>query len=443
MLNRLLFQRIDNSSLIIFRVFFGILISLECFGAIATGWVNRNLIAPKFKFPFIDFDFLQPLPGNGMYFYFGIMGLMGICIALGFKYRASMITFTTMWTATYLMQKTAYNNHYYLLILISLIMCFFPAEKSRSIDVKLNPKIESNAMYAYIKWIVVLQLFIVYTYASIAKIYGDWLDFSTIAVLMHSKRNYWLVGDILQEPWIHTVIGSVGILFDLLIVPALLWKPTRKAAFFLSLFFHLFNSIIFQIGIFPYLSIAFSVFFFEPETIRKIFFKSKIPFTTSKVIIPNYKNILLIVAAVYFLTQLLLPVRHHTFEDDVLWTEEGHRMSWRMMLRSRQGKGRYKVVDKNTEEVFIINPKDYVSRSQERKIFAYPDFAWQFAQYLKKEFKEENRDVSVYLKNSKISINRKPYEPFIDSKTDLAAETWYRTKHHSWILPSPYIKSEK
>lgn len=443
MLNRLLFQRIDNSSLIIFRIFFGILISLECFGAIATGWVNRNLIAPKFKFPFIDFDFLQPLPGNGMYFYFGIMGLMGICIALGFKYRASMITFTTMWTATYLMQKTAYNNHYYLLILISLIMCFFPAEKSRSIDVKLNPKIESNAMYAYIKWIVVLQLFIVYTYASIAKIYGDWLDFSTIAVLMHSKRNYWLVGDILQEPWIHTVIGSVGILFDLLIVPALLWKPTRKAAFFLSLFFHLFNSIIFQIGIFPYLSIAFSVFFFEPETIRKIFFKSKIPLTTSKVIIPNYKNILLIVAAVYFLTQLLLPVRHYTFEDDVLWTEEGHRMSWRMMLRSRQGKGRYKVVDKNTEEVFIINPKDYVSRSQERKIFAYPDFAWQFAQYLKKEFKEENRDVSVYLENSKISINRKPYEPFIDSKTDLAAETWYRTKHHSWILPSPYIKSEK
>ena len=443
MLNRLLFQRIDNSSLIIFRIFFGILISLECFGAIATGWVNRNLIAPKFKFPFIDFDFLQPLPGNGMYFYFGIMGLMGICIALGFKYRASMITFTTMWTATYLMQKTAYNNHYYLLILISLIMCFFPAEKSRSIDVKLNPKIESNAMYAYIKWIVVLQLFIVYTYASIAKIYGDWLDFSTIAVLMHSKRNYWLVGDILQEPWIHTVIGSVGILFDLLIVPALLWKPTRKAAFFLSLFFHLFNSIIFQIGIFPYLSIAFSVFFFEPETIRKIFFKSKIPLTTSKVIIPNYKSILLIVAAVYFLTQLLLPVRHYTFEDDVLWTEEGHRMSWRMMLRSRQGKGRYKVVDKNTEEVFIINPKDYVSRSQERKIFAYPDFAWQFAQYLKKEFKEENRDVSVYLENSKISINRKPYELFIDSKTDLAAETWYRTKHHSWILPSPYIKSEK
>lgn len=443
MLNRLLFQRIDNSSLIAFRIFFGILVSLECFGAIATGWVNRNLIAPKYKFPFIDFDFLQPLPGYGMYFYFGIMGLMGLFIAVGFKYRASIITFTVMWTATYLMQKTAYNNHYYLLILISFIMCFFPAERSRSLDVKQNPKLESNSMFAYVKWIVVFQLLIVYVYASVAKMYGDWLDFSTIEVLMRSKKSYWLVGDLLQEKWIHKIIGSVGILFDLLIVPALLWKPTRKIAFFLSLFFHLFNSIIFQIGIFPYLSIAFSVFFFEPETIRRIFFKSKIPFTNSPIIQPKHRNLILLGLTTYFIIQLVLPIRHYAFKDDVLWNEEGHRMSWRMMLRSRQGKGKFKVVDKNTEEVFIINPKDYVSRGQERKIFAYPDFAWQFAQYLKKEFEEENREVSVYLTNSKISINRKPYEPFIDSKTDLAAEEWYQTKHHDWILPSNYNKPKK
>ena len=443
MLNRLLFQRIDNSPLIIFRIFFGILISLECFGAIATGWVNRNLISPKYTFPFIDFEFLRPLPGNGMYFYFVLMGLLGLFIAIGFKYRASIISFTVLWTVTYLMQKTAYNNHYYLLILISLIMCFFPAERSRSYDVKMNPELESNSMYAYIKWIVVLQLFIVYVYASVAKLYGDWLDFSTIAVLMHSKKNYWLVGDILQEPWIHSIIGSVGILFDLLIVPALLWKPTRKIAFFLSLFFHLFNSIIFQIGIFPYLSIAFSVFFFEPETIRKIFFKTKSAFSSTYTTPPTYSNTLILSATIYFIIQLVLPIRHHAIADDVLWTEEGHRMSWRMMLRSRQGKGRFKVVDKDTKEVFIIKPKDYVSRGQERKIFAYPDFAWQFAQYLKKEFKKEDRNVSVYMENSKISINRKPYVPFIDSSTDLADEIWYRTKHHDWILPSNLEKPKK
>jgi len=443
MLNRLLFQRIDNSPLIIFRIFFGILVSLECFGAIATGWVKRNLISPKYTFPFIDFEFLQPLPGNGMYFYFVLMGLLGLFIAVGFKYRLSIISFTVLWTATYLMQKTAYNNHYYLLILISLIMCFFPAERSRSYDVKMKPELESNSMYAYVKWVVVLQLFIVYVYASIAKMYGDWFDFTTIAVLMHSKKSYWLVGAILQEPWIHSIIGSVGILFDLLIVPALLWKPTRKAAFFISLFFHLFNSIIFQIGIFPYLSIAFSVFFFEPETIRKMFFKTKPAFVSSYSTTPNYSDTILVIATIYFIIQLILPIRHHAIKDDVLWSEEGHRMSWRMMLRSRQGKGRFKVVDKDTKEEFIIKPKDYVSRGQERKIFAYPDFAWQFAQYLKKEFEQEGRNVSVYLENSKISINRKPYVPFIDAKTDLAAETWYQTKHHDWILPFNFGNSKK
>lgn len=439
MFNKLLFQKVDNSSLIIFRIFFGILISLECFGAIATGWVKRNLIDPKYNFPFIDFEWLQPLPGSGMYFYYILMGILGLFIAFGFKYKASIITFTILWTAIYLMQKTAYNNHYYLLILISFLMCFFPAHRSNSIDVKIKPELETNSMYSYIKWVIVLQLFIVYVYASVAKMYGDWLDFSMIKVLMQPKKDYVLVGDVLQQPWVHTFIGTAGILFDLLIIPALLWKPTRKASFLISIFFHLFNSFIFQIGIFPYLALVFSVFFFEPETIRSIFFKSKKPFTSfNKIVVPNYKNNLLLLIWIYFIVQLLLPVRHYVIEDNVLWTEEGHRMSWRMMLRSRVGKGNFKIVDKNTGQIIKITPKNYLTTSQERKVFAYPDFTWQFAQYLKMDFEIKNIDVAVYLDDSLISINGKPFEPFLDSTTDLAAEPWKRLQHHTWILPSNF-----
>lgn len=436
MVDRVLFQRMDNSPLIIFRIFFGILISLECFGAIATGWVRRNLIEPVYHFPFIDFEWLQPLPGTGMYFYFVIMGLLGILIAVGLKYRISIIAFTLIWTGTYLMQKTAYNNHYYLLVLISFIMCFFPAHRSHSIDVKRNPDLKTNAMYAYVKWAIVIQLLIVYVYASVAKLYGDWLDFSMIKVLMAPRKDYPLVGELLQQPWVHAIIGSAGILFDLLIVPALLWKPSRKAAFILSLFFHLFNSVIFQIGIFPYLALAFSVFFFEPATIRNLFFKSKQAFIPIKIYPPPYKNILLLGGTIYFVIQLVLPVRHYAFADDVLWTEEGHRMSWRMMLRTRSGKGNFKVLDKTTQEMVAIEPKDYISASQERKVFSYPDFTWQFAQYLKAEFKKQDKDVAVYLENSMISINGKPYAPFIDSQTDLASEPWKPFQHHHWILPS-------
>ncbi|MEJ2585509.1 MAG: HTTM domain-containing protein, partial [Robiginitalea sp.] len=255
MISKLLFSRIDNSPLIAFRIFFGVLISLESFGAILTGWVRRTLVEPDFTFSFIGFEWLQPLPGYGMYFYFALMGLMGIFVTLGYRYRLSMIAFTLLWTGTYLMQKTAYNNHYYLLVLISAIMCFFPANRACSLDSRRQPEIRKDDMYALVKWVVVLQLFIVYTYAAIAKLYTDWLDFSFISQLMESRADYYLIGPILQQPWVHKAVGIFGIIFDFTVVPLLLYRPTRKWAFAASVFFHLFNSLVFQIGIFPYLSL--------------------------------------------------------------------------------------------------------------------------------------------------------------------------------------------
>ena len=117
-MNKFLFKQINNSSLVVFRIIFGLLIFLESVGAIFTGWVKRTLIDPEFTFTVIGFEWLQPLPGNGMYFYYLIMGLFGFFVMIGYKYRLSMISFTILWTATYLMQKASYNNHYYLLILI-------------------------------------------------------------------------------------------------------------------------------------------------------------------------------------------------------------------------------------------------------------------------------------------------------------------------------------
>ena len=137
-MQKLLFSRIDNCSLIIFRICFGLLVLLESWGAIATGWVRRVLVEPKFTFNFIGFEFLQPLPGNGMYWYFGLMGVCGLGVMLGYRYRASMIGFTVLWAGVYLMQKSAYNNHYYLLFLINILMCFVPANKNLSLDVKLG-----------------------------------------------------------------------------------------------------------------------------------------------------------------------------------------------------------------------------------------------------------------------------------------------------------------
>ncbi|WP_282055491.1 HTTM domain-containing protein [Maribacter luteus] len=436
MFDRIFFSKIDNAPLLVFRVFFGILITLESFGAIATGWVKNTLILPKTTFSFIGFEFLQPLPGPGMYFYFVVMGTLGIFVALGYKYRWSIIGFTLLWLCVYLMQKTSYNNHYYLLFLISFLMCFFPANTGLSIDAKHNDAIRSNTMFSYVKWMVVAQLFIVYTYASIAKLYGDWLDYGIIEILMRSRQDYPIVGPFLQQPWVHKTIAITGIVFDALVIPALLWKPTRKIAFIIAIFFHLFNSIIFQIGIFPYLALAFTVFFFEPKTIRGIFFKDKNKNADKSITKPSKGNLFIVGCSLYLLIQIILPIRHHFIADDVLWTEEGHRLSWRMMLRSRSGKIQFKVVNHTSGSAHIIKLKDYLSKKQMRKIAAYPDFIWQFSQHLRQEHQAKGDSISVYALNSKVSINGKPLKAFIDPKVDLANEKWDHLKHHEWIFPS-------
>ncbi|WP_452226803.1 HTTM domain-containing protein [Lacinutrix cladophorae] len=435
MLNSFLFKHIDNSPLIVFRIIFGLLCFLESVGAIFTGWVNRAFIEPKFTFTFIGFEWLQPLPGNGMYFYYLIMGLFGFLIMIGYKYRFSVIMFTLMWTTTYLMQKASYNNHYYLLILLSAIMAFLPANKYYSIDAKQNPEIQSNSMPQWCSWVFILQMFIVYTYGSIAKIYPDWLDASVMEIFMSGKKHYHIIGDFLQQKWLHYFLAYGGILYDGLVVPFLLYKPTRRIAFLGSIFFHLFNSIVFQVGIFPYLALGFSLFFFNPKTIKNIFFKKKEFYEDAEIIEPKFKKSLIAVFSIYFIFQLALPLRQHFIKDNVLWTEEGHKMSWRMMLRSKKAHISFKVRDKEENKTVFVKLDDYLSRKQKRLISTHPDVMWQFAQKLKKEYTKKGKDISVFI-TCNVSVNGRPYEKLINSEVDIAAVPWNTFKHSEWILPS-------
>lgn len=340
-----------------------------------------------------------------------------------------------MWLTTYLMQKASYNNHYYLLILLSAIMVFLPANKYHSVDAKLNPKIKSNSMPQWCRLVFILQMFIVYTYGSIAKLYPDWLDASVMKIFMSGKRNYFLIGEFLQQEWLHYFLAYGGILYDGLVVPFLLFKPTRKIAFFGSIFFHLFNSIVFQVGIFPYLALAFSLFFFNPKTIKNIFFKKREFYDAAEVKEPKYKKPLVALFSIYFIIQIALPLRHHFIQDNVLWTEEGHKMSWRMMLRSKLAHISFKVKEKGKNKTIFVKLEDYLSKKQMRLVSTHPDVMWQFAQRLKKEYKEKGKDVAVYI-SCNISVNNRPYTKYINPEIDIASVSWSAFKHSEWILPS-------
>lgn len=442
-MHKLLFKHIDNSALIVFRIIFGLLIFLESVGAIFTGWVRRTLIEPSQTFTFIGFEWLQPLPGNGMYAWYAIMGLFGLFVMVGYKYRWSMIGFTLLWTASYLMQKSAYNNHYYLLTLLSLIMIFQPAHRYASVEVKLRPAIQKNAMPRWCALVLIFQMFIVYTYGSIAKLYPDWMDGTVARLLMYGKKDLFLIGNLLQQTWAHYTIAYVGLIFDALVIPLLLWKKTRKYAFFASIFFHLFNSLVFQIGIFPYLSLAFTLFFYPTKTIHRIFLKRKPYYDKQEVIVPGYHKIIVAILAIYFTIQIGLPLRHWFFKDDVLWTEEGHRLSWRMMLRTKNGHTTFRVVDADTNMEIPVRMDQLLTSKQLRAVGSKPDMIWQFAQRLKKIYAEKGMAVKVYA-NTNVRVNGKEPLPLIDPTVDLGSVKWHALKHSDWLLPSrPNASTEK
>ncbi len=438
-LDRWLFKQVDNSALVLFRIIFGGLLAAEAFGSMATGMVRRQFIEPEFTFTFIGFEFLEPLPGNWMYVLYSVMGVAGLLVMVGYKYRLAIIFYAITWTYVYLLQKSSYNNHCYLLMLFNYIMILLPANASASIDARLNPAIRKEHMSRWIYIFFITFIWIVYAYASVAKFYPDWLDGSFPRYLMSIRGKTW---DILQNEWAHEAIKYFGLTFDLLIVPFLLWKRTRWIAVIASIFFHLFNSIVFKIGIFPYMALSFLIFFFSIAKIHQWFLWKKTFYAAGEVIIPKTRKLIIASSSIFLLVMLLLPLRHWTIQGDVFWTEEGHRLSWRMMLRSRTGRAHFTTLDKKTGDRSIIRLKDYVSPKQLSSVQSKPDFMWQFAQRLKKEAAAQGKDIAVYV-DAKVGINGRRRSQFTDPTIDIADTEWSQWKHAEWILPSPGYNREK
>jgi len=452
MYGNFLFNRIDNSQIIVFRIFFGLLMMAECWGAIATGWVKETFVDPQMTFTFIGFEWVQFLLGNTMYYVFGFLGLMGVLIMLGVFYRFSTLLFALGWSLVYFMQKEHYNNHYYLVMLVAWFMVFIPANRYKAVDVWFWPQLRANYTYNWVRLLFILQLLIVYTFAAIAKLYPGWMN-GDFLMLRYAGLSSWADKEIQWEPLTQMlqsrefaeVFSWLGFGFDLLVVPLLLWKRTRVIALLAALFFHIFNSVTLQIGIFPYFALALAVFCFPPETIRKIFFPRKTTFLPGSMEFqPRHKNQapFTFVFFLYISWQIYLPLRHWAIPGDVLWTEEGHRLAWRMMLRTKSATTHFYMVDKATGKREYVNLSEYLTPIQRTRVQGKADMTWQFAQYLRKEYAKKGIEIAVYA-DSRVSVNGGPYFPFTDKETDLAATKWNYFGHQQWILPEPHDYSKK
>lgn len=431
-LNNNWFKPVNNSPLIVFRILFGAIMLMEFGKSLTSGWVRSVYISAPFTFNFIGFDFLQHLRGPMMYYYFGLGCLASLLVILGLFYRPGAIVLALLWSGVYFSQKEHYNNHYYLMVLLCWLMALMPANRRAALDVKFGYVKASNECYKWQIQLFIIQIAVLYVFASIAKMYPDWLNAIPPKIWFAKRHNHPLLGKVYRQEWFAYFVAYSGILFDLLVVPALLWRRTRVLAVVAMLIFHQFNKLTFGIGVFPYLAMSLNVFFFKGTIFDKTVGIETKNLTTLST--PYTKQLWITTTlCLYLIWQILTPFRHHLYKGDVLWTEEGHRMAWRMMLRSKNGDIVFRIKDKNSDSTWVINPEDMMQSIQAKNVATKPDFAWQYAQKLKKHYKKKGLDVQIFAEGG-CSVNGRPKKPLINPDVDIAAQEWKAFTHNEWVL---------
>ena len=127
------------------------------------GWIESLYLEPSFHFSYLGFEWVKPID-NYTYLIFLVCAISSFFVAIGYKYRYSMILLFLSFTYVELMDKTTYLNHYYLVSLISFLMIFLPANASYSLD----SFIRNKSFKLIPKWNVdslKLMICIVYFYA--------------------------------------------------------------------------------------------------------------------------------------------------------------------------------------------------------------------------------------------------------------------------------------
>jgi hypothetical protein len=359
-----LFMPVDIASIVYFRIAFGAIMLWEVWCYFDHGWIKRYYIDPSFHFKYYGFDWVRPWPGDGMYLHFYVLGALAICIMVGLFYRLSTTLFFLGFTYIFLLDKTNYLNHFYLISLISLILIFVPAHRAFSIDALLRPKIRSERAPTWSLWLLRAQLGIAYFYGGIAKLNGDWLRGEPMRMWLAARTDFPLIGHWFTEDWAAYVFSYGGLLFDLLFVPCVLWWRTRFLALGVALIFHLMNSRLFSIGIFPWFMIAANLLYLTPDWPRRIFRRGRTigdQITNPPNNVRVGQHVIAAVLGLYLAGQILVPLRHYLYPGDVHWTEEGHYFSWRMKLRDKTGQAHFFVTDPVSQSQWEVDPFAYVT----------------------------------------------------------------------------------
>jgi vitamin K-dependent gamma-carboxylase len=427
---------VSAASVAVFRIAFGVSIVVNSVMYVPRV-IREHHIEPSFHFSYGPVDFLEPLPGFGMYLVYFAMMATGVLIAIGRWYRWAASSFFVLTTYIFLLDSTFYQNHEYLISLLAALMVLLPVNGFWSLDAKLGRTPASDVVPAWVVWMLRFQIGVPYFFGGVAKLNGDWLRGEPLRMWMAVRTDV--------EPF-HTLLTNASViwfmvygalLLDLLVVPLLLYRKTRLAAYVVVCGFHFINVWLFGLYIFPWLMMAATLIFFPPDWPLRLlqrFGSAEETDGESATVAPLGSptppptwTLLPTILVLWVVLQSLIPLRHIAIEGSSSWTEEGHRFAWHMMLRDKSGTARFTLTD--GEHTWTVDPADLLTKDQLRELAWYPEHLVQFAHHLSSVHggAEVRADTSV-------SLNGRDPQPIVDPTIDLAAvpTTWWG--HAPWIV---------
>ncbi len=445
-----LHRPVSLQSLAVFRMAFGLLLAWDVWRFIRDDRISRYYAEPDFLFSYFGFAWVKPLPEPWLHIAWLGVGALALTVAFGLFYRVAIIGFTLLFGYFFLLDKAQYLNHFYMVLLYAGLLCLLPAGRAWSLDAKLFPRSRRETTPYWSVWALRAQTEIILIYAGLVKITEDWLRGEPLSIWLREQAQDLPFGTIFAHDWV-ILVGAWGtIALHVLGAPLLLWSRTRLPVFLLYCVFHLANGFFFNIGIFPFLTIAVTTIFFAPDWPQRFLrwlltrFEALPPLPALSPVAPTPRTALSLALVGALLTwmvvQVLVPLRFALYTSQVRWAGEGHRFAWRMRMYDRQGRGDFEVVARDGRR-WRVEPTDHLTERQTNVMLTRPDMILQFAHHLERHFAAQGHaDVAVHA-HVEMSLNGRPYQALIRPEIDLTTKIWHPWRPADFItdLTTPFM----
>lgn len=423
--------RVDGASLSVFRFALGMAGFVGACRYMAYGWLQTLYVEPRAFLAWPGLEWLPHLPGRWMVLHYLALALSALALAFGWRSRLSAAVFCLLFSWVEAIDQTNYLNHYYFISLVSFLLVWLPSGGAWNLDRRPEP------VPAWAIGLLRFQVGVVYAFAGIAKLEADWLlRGEPLFTWMGAHSDWPLVGGLFLHRELAVAMSVAGCLFDLGIVPLLLWRRSRALAYGLVLVFHVATGAMLNIGIFPLIMMGLTPIFFEPDwpwrLLSKLGIRAREVDSASSLPMGAATRLCL---GIWVLAQLLIPLRHLAIPGDVRWTEEGWRFSWRVMLVEKRGWFRFRVDDPASGQRWVVRPDQLLTERQLQQASMNPQVIAQIARNVAKDFASRGYPEARVYADAWCSMNGRPAQRLIDPSVDLAAVAidWWGAD--PWIVP--------